>query len=254
MKYLLSVLVFLSILFSTCSEEPTSAIKKYEIEIIEPSNNFVLGQGKGLIVKLRVETTDEIKKIVLYQIFPTIPDTLIRELFKAPFIDTVGTGYEVTCLDSLRFNLVALAYYIGQEEIRSNFVSGIASNEIPSNNLLNAFNYSGYDLDSNLVAEGTLYLNYDPNRLYKLSGRSDINYNQGDSVYEAGAGICISSGLGPNNEFELDLTYCTGSILEPSLNLSGIWNDTLLVGERFTYALIGPPLRYTLGTYKATRK
>jgi hypothetical protein len=254
MKYLLSVLVFLSILFFTCSEEPTSTHKKYEIEIIEPSNNFVLVQGNELIIKLRIENTTELVKVNLYHIIKTTSseqDTSVREFFTYPFIDTASTGYNI-CIDSLHSELIAMATYNGGREILSNVVSGISISIIPPNSELRKYEYKGFDLDSNLVAEGLIYVNYDSTSSPKFAGRRYINYVQGDSVYEAGSGNFVSAGGLVNNEFDFILNYCDEYIFF-LLDISGIWNDTLLVGDRFAYFLDGPPERIDLGTYIARR-
>lgn len=108
-------------------------------------------------------------------------------------------------------------------------------------------------MNSELVAQGTLYLNYNPERAYTLAGRKDITSVNSDSAYEKGIGIIQGGINNQNNKFDLDISICTNSSITQSLHIRGIWNDTLLIGERFTYLLGGPNTEINLGSYIATR-
>ncbi|MFI5237487.1 MAG: hypothetical protein ACHQLA_06095 [Ignavibacteriales bacterium] len=241
-------------ILSNCSEDTTLPEINYGIEIIEPSNNFILGENQMTDILLKIEYESEIEKVLVYRYYPSEFDTFFNVIFNKPFKDTLRAS-DVVCVDSVDIKLFAKAFYKDGKEVVSNTVSGIFSKGIPPNGLLGTYNYIGYDLDSNLVAEGTLYLNYDPNRYYELAGRKNIESVNSDSAYEKGEGIvtCVGS-VGQDKEFDLSLTICTGNFLSYSLHITGIWNDTLLTGDRFTYELGDPPFRrIDLGTYMAVK-
>jgi len=253
MKKLLCDISIILLILISCSEEPTVVPISPELMITLPINNSVVKEFNTILIKIETNLNSSVNKIELFgKYFDLYSDTLkIAEFDQPPYEKNLYIEY--SCIETETLTLFAKATFNSNEVIISNKVSITINKIIPADDSLEIFDYKGFDLDSNLVAEGNFSFYLKDNRY--IYGRKNISAVMIDSAFEKGVGFIdgqkYNSQIG---EYHILMNVCY------VLNANGmlfIYLDGYMAGNKFyggRYLGSNGPEHIKVGTFMAIKR
>ncbi len=252
MKKLLNIILLLLLSIISCNEEPTVVPIIPEIMITSPTNNSNAKELDSILIKVETNLQSTLSKIEVFGKYSDLySDTLmIAEFSQPPFEKYLYL--EQICVETDTLVLYAKATFNTNEVITSNSVNIFIGKIIPPDDSLAIYDYQGFDMDSNLVAEGSLSFYLKDNHIY---GRKNIAVVQPDSAFEYGTGFIDgqkhSSQYGEYH-IQMNVCYLLNANGRLFIYLDGIMDGNKFYGGRYLGAF--DPVYINIGTFLAVKR
>ncbi len=248
--YFIILLLLLSVL--SCYEESTVVPITPEIMISLPANNSTVKEFDSILIKIEINLQSTFNKIEVFGKYSDLSsDTLrIAEFSQPPFEKYLHL--EQICVETDTLLLYAKATFSSNEVITSNSVNIFIVKIIPPDDSLAIYDYQGFDVDSNLVAEGSFSLYLKDNHIY---GRKNITAVQPDSAFEYGTGFIDGQKFNSQyGEYHIQMNVCymlhaNGRLF---IYLDGIMDGNKFYGGRYLGAF--DPAYINIGTFVAVKR
>jgi hypothetical protein len=223
-----------------------------EIKITLPANNSNVKELDSILIKIETNLQTTLNKIVLFGKYSDLhSDTLVIAEFNQPPYEKY-LYLEQICVETDTLILYANTTFNSNEVITSNSVNVFISKIIPPDDSLEIYDYQGFDMDSNLVAEGSFSFYLKDNHIY---GRKNISVVLPDSAFEQGMGFIDGQKLSSQyGEYHILMNVChlLNANGELFIYLSGNYDGNILYGGRYLGSY-GPEY-LKVGTFTAIRR
>ena len=252
MKKLDSIILLLLLSVLSCNEEPTLVPITPEIMISLPANNSNVKELDSILIKVETNLRSTLNKIEVFGKYSDLySDTfMIAEFSQPPFEKYLYL--EQICVETDTLLLYAKATFNSNDVITSNSVNIFIGKVIPPDDSLGIYDYQGFDMDSNLVTEGSFSFYLKDNHIY---GRKNIAAIQPDSAFEYGTGFIdgqkYSSQYGEYH-IQMNVCYLLNANGRLFIYLDGIMDENKFYGSRFLGAF--DPVYTKIGTFVAVKR
>jgi hypothetical protein len=251
-KLFLIILPIYLLTIVSCNEETTVVPISTEIRITFPNNNSNVKELDSILIKVEANLQSTLNKVEIFGIYSDLyPDTLrIAEFNQLPYEKYFYL--EQICVETDTLVLYAKATFNSDEVITSNSVNIFVGKIIPPDDSLEIYDYQGFDMDSNLVAEGSFSFYLKDAHIY---GRKNISAVLLDSAFEYGNGFI--DGYKFNSQYDeyqiqMNVCYMLYANGELFIYLSGNMDGDNFTGDRYLGSF-GPEF-IKIGTFRAIKR
>ena len=252
MKKLFYIFLLISLSIVSCNEEPIIVPIPTVLRITSPVNNSLAKELSSVFIKIETNLNISGNKIELFGFYYDLSSdtSKIAEFEQPPYEKSLYL--EQICIETDTLTLFAKATFNSNEVVTSNSVKIVISKIMPPDDSLDIYDYEGFDLDSNLVAEGSFSFYLKDNQ---INGRKNIAVVQPDSAFEYGTGFIdgqkYSSQYGEYH-IQMNVCYLLNANGRLFIYLDGIMDGNKFYGGRYLGAF--DPLYINIGTFVAVKR